>query len=718
MKRLLYAAGLVSLILTSLFVAGPTAGQRPKDEDETYLVTVNRNGHSQQARVLKEAPDSDEGRPAWAGSLIVKFREGASAGERDESHRQAGALKTEGLNLRNAERVQVGQARVAQALAAYRSRPDVEYAESDRIVRAILTPNDPSFGLQWGMTKINAPQAWNLSLSSGATRIAVLDCGVFSPSSAWGDANGFPDGHPDVGLKVVSEANFSTSDNVDDFCDHGTHVAGIAAAISNNGIGVAGVGYDASIVNVKVLGDDGRGSDSSIINGILWAAGCNTNPCGDRRAEVINMSLGYEGSCSLAVQDAINKAWQQGLVIVAAAGNDGANGSLTPGNCNNVISVAASAQNDAKASFSNFGTNVDVAAPGVGILSTNYEGGYSLFDGTSMASPHVAGLAALVWTTSYNTGTPASVVNRILGTANKNALAGSVNGRINAAAAVGAATALLITTQPSGAVNNVAFTGQPVVRVVDSGGNTVTTDSSTVVTVAIASGGGTLSTTLTATASSGIATFSGLKLVGTAGNRRLIFISGSLTSVTSASFALTFSAAPGNTGWRNCGANTAVTSGSGDNNGFEVNAGNACINDSLFARDDNSSTNTNTSCTNTGKDRHVYSTYGMPIGSTATVQGIEIRLDAWVDAASSTRFMCVQLSWDGGTNWTTAKTTASLTASQLTYTLGSATDTWGRTWTGGQLSNGNFRVRVTNVSSSTSRDFRLDYVGARVTFTP
>jgi len=161
-----------------------------------------------------------------------------------------------------------------------------------------------------------------------------------------------------------------------------------------------------------------------------------------------------------------------------------------------------------------------------------------------------------------------------------------------------------------------------------------------------------------------------------------------------------------------------VTSGSGDNNGFAVNAGSACVDDIFFSSDDNSGTNSNTSCTNSGKDRHMYYNYGMPTGSIATVQGIEIRLDAWVDAASSTRFMCVQLSWDGGTSWTTTKTTTSLTSSEQTYTLGSATDTWGRTWTGAQFSNANFRVRVTNVSSSTSRDFRLDYVGTRVTYTP
>lgn len=233
----------------------------------------------------------------------------------------------------------------------------------------------------------------------------------------------------------MDRINFTTSHDADDFCNHGTHVAGISAASTNNGIGVTGVGYNANIVNVKVLGDNGSGTFGWVINGILWAAGCETNPCGPRRAEVINMSLGATGSCDPLVQEAIDKAWSQGMVIVAAAGNSGASGATTPANCNNVIGVAASDQNDAKASFSNFGASVDVAAPGVNILSTDYVGGYSYFSGTSMASPHVAGLAALIWSTAYNTGNQA-VVNRIYQTANKNVLAGSTYGRIDAYSSV------------------------------------------------------------------------------------------------------------------------------------------------------------------------------------------------------------------------------------------------------------------------------------------
>ncbi|OGG29185.1 hypothetical protein A2971_00310 [Candidatus Gottesmanbacteria bacterium RIFCSPLOWO2_01_FULL_46_21] len=409
-----------------------------RDDDGTDVIKVKRDGHDLITRIPKEVPDPDEGRPSQAGSLLVKFRPDASQSEQDQIHRAAGAVNVDRLYLDNTRRVQVRESDVARALLAYRINPDVEYAVPDRIVRALLTPNDSRFGEQWGMTKINAPLAWDISTSSPAARIAILDCGVYDSASTYISPDGNP-GHPDVRDKVVSRINFTTSPDTDDWCNHGTHVAGIAAASSNNGIGVAGAGYDASVVNVKVLGDNGSGTFSWIINGILWAAGCDTNPCGPRRAEIINMSLGATGACDSLVQAAINKAWAQGLVVVAAAGNSGKSGAITPANCNNVIGAAASNQNDVKASFSNFGLGVDVAAPGVNILSTDYVGGYASFSGTSMASPHVAGEAALVWTTDYNTSNLA-VVNRIFQTANKNVLAGSTYGRIDAYASVASGT--------------------------------------------------------------------------------------------------------------------------------------------------------------------------------------------------------------------------------------------------------------------------------------
>ncbi len=421
---------LFSLVLVFVFVTrNGSLAQTTSNDEDTKVVKIKRDGSEFQTKILREVLDSKEGRPARAGSLLVKFRPNVSQSQEDQVNLNIGALKVERLYLSNTRRVRVRDNELEKALLAYHNNPLVEYAVSDGIMRAVLTPNDPLFGEQWGMVKINAPAGWDITTSSPGARVAILDCGVYDSASTYISPDGSA-GHPDVRDKVVSRINFTTASDADDFCNHGTHVAGIAAASTNNGIGVAGVGYDTSIVNVKVLGDNGSGSFSWIINGILWAAGCDTNPCGTRRAEIINMSLGATAPCDPLVQSAIDKAWAQGLVIVAAAGNSRASGAITPANCNNVIGVSASDSNDNKASFSNFGSGVDVAAPGVGILSTNYVGGYSSFNGTSMASPHVAGQAALIWTTANNTGNNA-IVNRIFQTANASSLAGSTFGRID-----------------------------------------------------------------------------------------------------------------------------------------------------------------------------------------------------------------------------------------------------------------------------------------------
>jgi len=432
--RLAFLNLLLIFGLAYVFSQGHGVIAQNNNDEDTKTVRVKRNGRELTTRILKEVPDPRDGRPSRAGSLLVKFRSEVSESEQDQIHRGTGAQKVERLHLARTSRVQVRESDVARALAAYRENPAVEYVVPDLIMRALLIPNDPRFGEQWGMAKINAPASWDITTSSLDTRVAILDCGVYDSASSYISPDGNP-GHPDVRDKVVSRINFTTAPDADDFCNHGTHVAGIAAASTNNGIGVTGVGYDASVVNVKVLGDNGSGTFGWVINGILWAAGCDEDSCGSRRAEIINMSLGATGACDPLVQSAIDKAWAQGLVIVAAAGNSGASGAITPANCNNVVGVAASDQNDAKASFSNFGSGVDVAAPGVSILSTNFVGGYSSFNGTSMASPHVAGLAALIWTTSHNTSNN-NVVNRILQSANANAPAGSTFGRIDAYASV------------------------------------------------------------------------------------------------------------------------------------------------------------------------------------------------------------------------------------------------------------------------------------------
>ena len=337
--------------------------------------------------------------------------------------------------------MQVAAGSVASALAAYRARPDVEFAEPDYIVRARLEPNDPRFPEQWGMRKIAVPAAWDVSRSAPSVPIAIVDCGIYNESSRVVSPDGRT-GHPDMRGKVTREQNFSPSPDTDDFCNHGTHVAGISAASTNNAVGVAGVGFDAALLNAKVLDDLGGGTDQSVAQGISWAA--------DNGARVISMSLGRPGACGGTVQAAIDSAWSRGAVIVVAAGNDGYIGATAPGNCNHVLSAAATDSQDGVAPFSNYGPSIPVGAPGVGILSSNNTGDYESFSGTSMAAPHVAGLAALIWSTQFGTSNQA-VVDRIVSTADQIPGSGTLvgAGRINAARAVGSAGQVQATPTPT-----------------------------------------------------------------------------------------------------------------------------------------------------------------------------------------------------------------------------------------------------------------------------
>jgi hypothetical protein len=175
---------------------------------------------------------------------------------------------------------------------------------------------------------------------------------------------------------------------------------------------------------------------------------------------------------------------------------------------------------------------------------------------------------------------------------------------------------------------------------------------------------------------------------------------------------------PTNTGFLSPSTNAPVTVQSGDNNGYEVNPSNGHADDGLFAVDNNSGTNSNTSCTNIRKDRHIYYNFNINVPGGATVNGFEVRVDARADSTSSSPHLCVQLSWNGGTTWTTAKQTTNLTTGEVTYILGGPTDNWGRLWATGELSNTNFRVRITDVASNTSRDFSLDYVAVNVYYQP
>ena len=172
------------------------------------------------------------------------------------------------------------------------------------------------------------------------------------------------------------------------------------------------------------------------------------------------------------------------------------------------------------------------------------------------------------------------------------------------------------------------------------------------------------------------------------------------------------------TGFRSATAQAAVTSGSGDNNGFQTGAANMLVDDGLFAVDTNSGSGTSTSCTSSAKDRHVLSNFGFSVPAGSVIQGIEVKLNSRVDSTTGSPRFCVQLSWDGGATWTSALTSATLSTNETVYTLGGVTNTWGRTWTSTDFSDASFRVRLTMVASSTSRDYSLDWVGVQVRHSP
>ena len=159
-----------------------------------------------------------------------------------------------------------------------------------------------------------------------------------------------------------------------------------------------------------------------------------------------------------------------------------------------------------------------------------------------------------------------------------------------------------------------------------------------------------------------------------------------------------------------------MTTGSGDNNGFETTPGNATTSNNAYAVDNNSGTGTSSSYTSTQKDRHLFYNYAFGITSGATILGVQVRLEAKVDNTSGSPKMYVELSPNGGTTWTTYRNTANLSKTDTVYTLGGTSDLWGRTWTAAELSDANFRVRITNVATNTSRDFSLDQIAVQVTY--
>ncbi|MGO1069061.1 S8 family serine peptidase [Lysobacter sp. CA199] len=404
--------------------------------------------------------------------FIVKYKDGSTA-QRDADLRQRGldaaaqALDTRngrGPALRHQRRLGIGfdvigadrpldSVQAAALIRRLAADPQVESVQADALARTMFTPNDSLYPQQWHYFNatggLNLPAAWDNANGSGVT-VAVIDSGILS--------------HADLNANIVSGYDFVSStsagnggsgdgngrdgDPTDSSnVQHGTHVAGTVAAVTHNGTGVAGVAFGSKVSPLRVLGNGGFGSISDIADAITWASGGSVPgaPGNPNPAKVINLSLGGSGTCDPVYQTAINGAVSRGTVVVIAAGNSNSDVSgFRPANCANVVAVAANDIGGNRAAYSNYGGGIDVTAPGgetaiasQGVLSTVGGGGYAWYQGTSMAAPHVAGVAALILGKASRT--PAEIESILKSTAR--ALPGSCpggcgTGIVNAAAAV------------------------------------------------------------------------------------------------------------------------------------------------------------------------------------------------------------------------------------------------------------------------------------------
>jgi thermitase len=267
----------------------------------------------------------------------------------------------------------------------------VEYAELDRTMRISATPNDPQYGGLYGLDKIDAPEGWDLAgLASfpgtGGAKVGIVDTGIRATHQ---DLSGKVSDCAQAYSPIPILAPTLREGSCNDDNGHGTHVAGTIAAKANNGVGVTGVAFNSPLAICKALGGPlGSGSTTGVANCITYLA--------DKGAKVISMSLG--GGASATLEDAVEYAVAKDALVIAAAGNDGDATLNYPAAYPDVVSVAATDQNDARADFSNANADVEVAAPGVDVLSTYNasDSSYDTLSGTSMATPHVAGVAAII----------------------------------------------------------------------------------------------------------------------------------------------------------------------------------------------------------------------------------------------------------------------------------------------------------------------------------
>ena len=449
------------LIIGALLVAMvlPALAQEQAETDQTLpprLYLPLAMGSTATLAAADQASMTDQ--------LIIRFVPALQAAAADRTAQVAALSAVAGVELAygremsgEATVVRLPQRLGGDALQSMLDRlaevEEIELVEPDAIMQTLATPNDPRYPEQWhygapipGNYGANLPTAWDITTGSASVVVAVIDTGIInhtdlngrtvagydfiSDSRIANDGNGRDTNPADVGDWITADESASTffaGCPVRNSSWHGSHVAGTIAANSNNGVGVAGINWNAKILPVRVLGKCG-GYTSDIVDGIRWSAGLSVVgvPANANKAKVINMSLGGSGACSSTYQTAINEAVNAGTVVVVAAGNSSANAAnYSPASCANVITVAATGKAGNLSYYSNFGNVVEIAAPGgdrladagATILSTIDVGlttpageGYAFYQGTSMATPHVAGVASLLFSVNP-TLTPSQVTS-------------------------------------------------------------------------------------------------------------------------------------------------------------------------------------------------------------------------------------------------------------------------------------------------------------------
>ncbi len=360
-----------------------------------------------------------DGHAVVPGEVLVKFRSLPTPAELAILHQQVDADRDDELGSIGIHRIHSRSIDETALLTFFRSHPAVVYAEPNFVLTATQLPNDPYFPQLWAMQNsaqpgadIGAVAAWDVSTGSASTVVGVIDTGIDYThqdlaANAWSAPTSFTVTVGGVNITCAAgthgfNALTMTCDPMDDN-NHGTHVSGTIGAAGNNGVGVVGVNWTTSIIGAKFLDASGSGSTADAVNAIDFVVKTKQAFASSNAANVRVLSNSWGGGgFSQALLDEINVANSNDILFVAAAGNNASNNDTTPFypasySAPNVIAVAATDSTDHMASFSNYGPNtVQLAAPGVGIISTTIGNTYSNFSGTSMATPHVSGAAALV----------------------------------------------------------------------------------------------------------------------------------------------------------------------------------------------------------------------------------------------------------------------------------------------------------------------------------